>query len=183
MLFHGWLDGRSLFAIFLQPIGPFQRTCPSNQSREAGMRQALPMILIRVMVGLVFLFEGALKFVLPGDFGAASFVAIGMPFPHLLAPTVGCIEILCGIAVLLNLFAGDAALLLMLMILTALAAKLPILLGRHWGPFPLPAMHHYGWLSFLHESRAELCMIFVLIAILIDSGLKVGRRRRWYQGK
>ena len=51
------------------------------------------MILIRVIVGLVFLLEGVLKFVRPEALGAGRFAAIGLPFPHVLAPLVGGIEI------------------------------------------------------------------------------------------
>jgi len=140
------------------------------------------MILIRVIVGLVFLTEGILKFLHPGEMGVGLFAALGLPFPHLLAPVVGGIEIAGGAAILLNFFAGDAALLLLLVILAALiTTKAPILLGYPLGPFPLVALAHYGWLSFLHEARVDLCMIFGSLAVLIDSGLRVGRRRHWYQ--
>jgi len=49
------------------------------------------------------------------------------------------------------------------------------------GPFALPRLSSYGWLSFFHEARTDLCMIFGLVAVIIDSGIRVGRRRRWYQ--
>jgi uncharacterized membrane protein YphA (DoxX/SURF4 family) len=147
------------------------------------MRRKLPLILIRVIVGLVFLTEGILKFVLPNELGAGRFAHIGLPIPHLLAPFVGGVEIVAGAAVLLDLFAGDAALLLLAVIVTALlTTKVPILLGRPWGPFPLATLNHYGWLSFLHEARTDLSMLFSLVAIMIDSGLRVGHKRHWYQG-
>jgi uncharacterized membrane protein YphA (DoxX/SURF4 family) len=147
------------------------------------MRRKLPIILIRVVVGLVFLTEGILKLVLPNELGAGSFAHIGLPIPHLLAPFVGGVEIVAGAAVLLDLFAGDAALLLLAVIVTAiLTTKVPILLGHPWGPFPLATLNHYGWLSFLHEARTDLSMLFSLVAIMIDSGLRVGRKRHWYQG-
>jgi uncharacterized membrane protein YphA (DoxX/SURF4 family) len=148
------------------------------------MRRNLPMILIRVIVGLVFLIEGTLKFVLPNELGAERFAAIGLPLPNVLAPRVGGIEIVSGAAMILGLYAGDAALLLLAVIVTALVTtKIPILLGRPFGPFALPKLAHYGWLSFLHESRTDLCMLFGSIAVLIDSGLRMGRRRPWYQSK
>jgi hypothetical protein len=56
-------------------------------------------------------------------------------------------------------------------------------MGRPLGPFALVKLPHYGWLSFFHEARVDLCMIFGALAVLIDSGLRVGRRRRWYQGE
>lgn len=146
------------------------------------MRRNLPMILIRVIVGFVFLLEGALKFLLPNELGVGRFVGIGLPMPHLLAPLVGGIEIVGGFAIILNLYAGDAALLLLVVIVSALVTtKLPILLGHPFGQFALPKLAHYGLLSFLHEARTDLCMTFGAVAVLIDSGLQVGRRRRWYQ--
>ncbi len=148
------------------------------------MRRNLPMILVRVIVGVVFLTEGALKFLFPQELGVGRFAAIGLPYPHFLAPLAGGAELLGGVAVLLNVYAGDGALLLLVVIGTALATtKLPVLLGRPVGPFALMKAHLYGWLGFLHEARTDLAMLFCLVAILIDSGLHVGRRRPWYQSK
>jgi putative oxidoreductase len=148
------------------------------------MRRELPMILIRVIVGLVFLIEGVLKFVLPGELGVGRFTSIGLPIPDLLAPLVGGVEIVGGAALLVNLFAGEAALALLVVILTALiTTKVPILMGRPLGPFALAQLNHYGLLSFFHEARTDLSMLFCLVAITIDSGVKVGRRRPWYQSK
>ncbi|MDR3774045.1 MAG: DoxX family protein [Terracidiphilus sp.] len=148
------------------------------------MRRSLPMILVRVVVGLVFLTEGILKFVHPAQFGVGRFVAIGIPFAPALAPLIGAVEIAGGLAILLNLFAGDAALVLLAVVLTALVTtKLPILLGHPLGPFALAQLPRYGLLSFLHEARVDLCMIFGLVAIAIDGGIRVGRRRPWYQSK
>lgn len=147
------------------------------------MLRRLPMILIRVIVGSVFLTEGILKFLYPNELGAGRFAHIGLPFPHLLAPFVGAVEAVAGAAVILNLFAGDAALLLLVVIVTALVTtKLPMLLGHSFGPFSLAKLSHYGLLSFLHEARTDLCMLFGTVAIILDSGLQLGRKRRWYQG-
>lgn len=142
------------------------------------MRKNLPMILIRVIVGLVFLTEGILKFVYPGELGAGRFAHIGLPFPHLLAPFVGAVEIAAGGALVLGFYAGDAALLLLIVILTAIfTTKAPILLGRHLGVFAPPKLDHYGVLSFIHEARTDLSMLFGLVAILLDSGMKLGLRK------
>jgi len=142
------------------------------------------MILIRVMVGLVFLLEGVLKFVRPAEVGAGRFAAIGLPYPEQLAPLVGGIEIGGGAAILFNIFAGDVAIVLLVVIFVALVStKFPIMLGRPLGPFTLEKLNNYGWLSFFHQARTDFCMIFGLLAVAIESGLKVGRRRRWYQSK
>src|SRR5208337_5380580 len=101
---------------------------------ETEERRDISMILIRVLVGLVFLLEGSLKFLRPEELGAGRFEALGLPFPHYLAPIVGGIEIGVGVAILLNFYAGDAALVLLMVIVTALiTTKFPILLGRPLG--------------------------------------------------
>jgi uncharacterized membrane protein YphA (DoxX/SURF4 family) len=142
------------------------------------------MIFIRIAVGLVFLTEGALKFLLPNELGAGRFAAIGLPIPNILAPLVGGAELAGGAAILLDLYAGDAALMLLVVIVTALVStKFPILFGRQLGPFALMKVPHTGLMGFLHESRTDLTMLFCLVAILIESGLHLGRRRPWYQSK
>lgn len=145
------------------------------------MYQKLPLILIRVMVGLVFLTEGILKFLRPDELGVGRFSAIGLPLPHILAPLVGGIEIGAGTALLLNIYAGEAALLLLAVILVALVTtKIPILLGRPLGPFTLPKVAHTGFFSFLHEARTDLCMLIGAVVVFVEEGLRIGRRH-WYQ--
>lgn len=146
------------------------------------MRRNLPLILIRVIVGVVFLNEGILKFLRPEELGAGRFARIGLPFPHLLAPFVGGVEIAGGAAMILGLYAGDAAVLLLAVIATALVTtKLPILLGRGFGPFHAAKMSHYGVLEFVHEARTDLSMLFGCVAVLLDRGTQLGRKRKWYQ--
>lgn len=142
------------------------------------MRKNLPIILIRVIVGVVFLTEGILKFVYPGELGVGRFVRIGLPFPHVLAPIVGAVEIAAGGALVLGFYAGDAALPLLAVILTAIiTTKVPILLGHPLGRFAPGKVEHYGVLSFIHEARTDLSMLFGLVAILLDSGVKVSLKR------
>jgi len=146
------------------------------------MRKNLPIILIRVIVGVVFLTEGILKFMQPGELGAGRFAHIGLPLPDLLAPLVAVVEIVSGTALLLGLYAGDAALALLVVILVAIiTTKIPILLGHPLGRFEPARLNHYGFLSFLHEARTDLSMLFGCAAILIDSGLQMGRKKQWYQ--
>ena len=134
------------------------------------MRRNLPMMLIRILVGLVFLTEGILKFVRPGELGVGRFAHIGLPVPGILAPMVGIVEIVAGAAMLLSFYAGEAALLLLAVILTAIfTTKIPILLGRPIGHFKVPkGISHTGLLSFVHEARTDLSMLFCLVATLLD---------------
>ena len=147
------------------------------------MRRNLPLILVRIAVGIVFLTEGVLKFMMPEALGAGRFAHIGFPLAHLLAPFVGGVEIVAGAAVLLNFYAGDGALLLICdMIVAIVSTKVPIWLGHELGPFHPPGnLVVYGWLGFFHEARLDLAMLLCLIAILIDSGVRVGRTKQWYQ--
>ena len=143
------------------------------------MRKNLPMILIRIIVGVVFLTEGILKFARPAELGVGRFAHIGLPWPHVLAPFAGAVEIAAGGALILNLYAGDAALLLLIVILTAIfTTKVPILLGQRIGAFAPPKLDHYGLLSFIHEARTDLAMLFGLVAILLDSGMKISLKGR-----
>ena len=87
-------------------------------------------------------------------------------------------EIAAGGALILGFYAGDAALLLLVVILTAIVTtKVPILLGHPLGRFAPAKLEHYGLLSFIHEARTDLAMLFGLVAILLDSGVKVSLKR------
>ena len=92
--------------------------------------------------------------------------------PHLLAPVVACIEIAAGGVLILNVYAGRAAILLLCVIFMAIVStKIPILPGHGFSTFSVPkSTAHTGLLGFLHEARTDLAMLFSLIAILIDSG-------------
>lgn len=142
------------------------------------MRKNLPMLLVRAIVGLVFLTEGILKFVEPGELGAGRFAHIGLPLPQIVAPFVGLVEVMAGAALMLGIYAGDAALLLLIVILTT---KVPILLGHPFGRFEPPRLNHYGLLSFLHESRTDLCVMIGCVAVLLDSGLTMVQAKRLFQ--
>ena len=50
------------------------------------------VLLIRLMVGAVFMSEGIQKFLFPTEVGAGRFVKIGLPWPEFLGPFVGSFE-------------------------------------------------------------------------------------------
>jgi putative oxidoreductase len=50
-------------------------------------------VVIRIIVGAVFLTEGIQKFLCPEDIGAGRFAKIGIPFPETLGHFVGAVEI------------------------------------------------------------------------------------------
>jgi putative oxidoreductase len=53
-------------------------------------------ILVRALVGAVFLSEGIQKFLFANAQGAGRFAKIGIPSPEVMGPFVGGVEILCG---------------------------------------------------------------------------------------
>jgi uncharacterized membrane protein YphA (DoxX/SURF4 family) len=125
------------------------------------------VILIRLMVGGVFLVEGILKFLYPQELGAGRFEKIGIPMPQVMGPFVGVVEILCGTLVLIGLLTRLASLPLLIDITVAIVStKIPILLGHGLWQFTLMKLPRYGVLSMLHESRTDLSMFLGLLFLL-----------------
>jgi putative oxidoreductase len=126
-------------------------------------------ILIRILVGWVFLSEGIQKFLYPENLGAGRFAKIGIPAPEVMGPFVGVVEIVFGALVLLGLATRPAAAVLLIEIGVAiLSTKIPILLGRGFGPFALPTLPRYGFWSMLHEARTDFSMVLGLLFLLIE---------------
>ena len=127
-----------------------------------------PLELVRFMVGAVFLSEGIQKFLFPAELGAGRFAKIGIPWPQVMGPFVGVMEIIGGVLLILNVMALYAAIALLIDISVAiLSTKIPILLGRAFGPFSLPKLPSYGIWSFLHEARTDWCMFLGCLAIIL----------------
>lgn len=125
-------------------------------------------ILIRIMVGAIFLSEGIQKFLFPDDVGAGRFAKIGIPNPDVMGPFVGAVEIICGTLVLLGFFTRVAVVPLLGVMLVALfTTKLPILLGHDLGPFQVRQLSHYGFWSMAHESRTDFSMVMGALFLLI----------------
>ena len=126
------------------------------------------IILIRVLVGWVFLVEGILKFRLPQELGVGRFTTIGIPAPHIMAPLVGGVEMVSGALIILGLLTRLACIPLLIDIIVAiLSTKVPILFGHPLWRFALPNVKHYGILSMLHEARTDFSMLLGLLFLLI----------------
>lgn len=131
-------------------------------------RTAWGLLLLRFLVGGVFLSEGIQKFLFPAALGAGRFAKIGIPAPQFTGPFVGVVEIVCGTLIILGFFTTLAAVPLLIDILVAIATtKLPMLLKQ-------------GFWAAVHEGRTDFCMLVGLIAIaLLGAGaLSVDERRR-----
>lgn len=122
--------------------------------------QAPTTLLIRLMVGVVFLSEGLQKFLFPGQRGAGRFEKIGLPEPEFLGYFVGSFEVVCGLLVLLGLFTRLAAIPLILIMLVALATTKTALFDNE------------GFWAMLHGSRTDWAMLLGSIFLLIRGGGK-----------
>src|SRR5437016_13006933 len=93
-------------------------------------------VVIRMMAGAVFFWEGILKFVYANQ-GVGRFTKLGMPFPHFTAAFVGYLEIVGGLLLLTGLATRLIAIPFVAeMIVAILSTKISLYLGR--SPLPLP---------------------------------------------
>lgn len=65
-------------------------------SWEFESRAPRATILLRLVVGAVFVTEGLQKFLFPDELGVGRFIKIGIPMPTVMAPFVGMPEVLGG---------------------------------------------------------------------------------------
>lgn len=115
------------------------------------------VILIRILVGWVFISEGIQKFLFPNALGVGRFEAIGIPLPQFAAPFVGFVEIFCGALLIAGLFTRLATVPLLAVILTAI------------GTTKIPELWHVnqGVWFMLHDARTDFSMLLGLIFLLI----------------
>lgn len=125
-------------------------------------------ILVRLMVGGVFLSEGIQKLLDPASRGAGRFERIGLPAAELLGPFVGATEVLGGALVLLGLLTRLASLpLIATMLVAIVTTKVPILLGSGFWGLQLREHSSYGFWSMAHETRTDFAMLLGAIFLLI----------------
>ncbi len=126
------------------------------------------IVLIRLLVGWVFLAEGILKFTRPDALGIGRFAKIGFVSPGLLASFDGWVEIICGALILLGFFTRLACVPLLIDISVAIiTTKLPILLGHGFWGLADPTAKPFGWGTMLHEARTDISMLLGLVFLLI----------------
>src|SRR3954452_20549832 len=105
------------------------------------------VILVRLIVGTVFLSEGIQKFLFPDALGAGRFAKIGIPAPEVMAPFVGVCEVVCGVLFMLGLLTRFAAVAMTINMLVAISTtKVPILMKS-------------GFWAMAHEARTDYAML------------------------
>ena len=126
------------------------------------------VILIRLVVGGIFLSEGVQKFLYPAENGAGRFAKIGIPSPDVMGPFVGVVEIVCGALILIGFLTRLAAIPLIINMLVAiLSTKIPILLGQGFWGFSLRNLPYYGFWGMAHEARTDFSMLLGSLFLLI----------------
>jgi putative oxidoreductase len=113
------------------------------------------VVLMRLVVGGIFLSEGIQKFLFPDAQGVGRFTKIGIPAPEFFAPFVGAVEIIGGILLIAGCLTRLAAIPLIIDMLVAIATtKIPILLKS-------------GFWAMAHEARTDFAMLFGCVFMLI----------------
>ena len=123
--------------------------------RLGGAKGSGAIVLVRLLVGAVFLSEGVQKFLFPA-LGVGRFAKIGIPAPHFTAPFVGVVEIVCGALVVVGLLTRLAAIPLLITIGVAIVTT------------KIPMLVHQGFWSMAHEARTDFCMLLGLLFLLIE---------------
>ena len=111
-------------------------------------------LLIRLMVGCVFLSEGLQKFFLPMTRGIGRFEQIGIPIPGLTSPLVGAVEVIFGLLILFGILTRLATIPLLIDMAVAIVTT------------KLPLLHQRGFWDMLHESRTDFCVVMGLLFLL-----------------
>jgi uncharacterized membrane protein YphA (DoxX/SURF4 family) len=113
------------------------------------------IILIRLVVGMIFLSEGILKFLHPDLYGTGRFEKIGFADPAFWAYFAGAFELICGLFILIGFLTRIASIPLLIVMGTAfVTTKWPILMNK-------------GFWPMAHEYRTDFAMTLLLIFLLI----------------
>jgi len=125
------------------------------------------ILLLRLMAGGVFLWEGILKFVYTNQ-GIGRFTKLGMPWPPFTADFVACLEIVGGLLLISGLLTRLIAVPFIIeMVVAILSTKISLYLGT--SPLPLPpAPPRVGMWAVLHEIRSDYAQIMTVIFLLVN---------------
>jgi len=118
-------------------------------------RTSKAVLLIRILVGWVFLSEGIQKFLFPDSLGVGRFVKIGIPSPQVMAPFVGVVEIVCGSLLLIGLVTRLATVPLLIDISVALYSTKIVTFAKN------------GFWGTMHEARPDVSMLLGLVFLLL----------------
>lgn len=117
-------------------------------------------ILVRLVVGLIFLSEGLQKYLFPESLGTGRFLKIGFANPEFWAYFTATFEIICGMLVLFGFLTRLASIPLFIIMMTAfVTTKWPILSDK-------------GFWAMAHEYRTDFAVTILLIYLFISGSGK-----------
>ena len=129
------------------------------------------ILIIRLMAGSVFFWEGILKFVYVNQ-GVGRFTKLGFAFPEATAHIIATGEIIGGLLLIFGLFTRITALYFIIqMIVAVLSTKIALYLGTSPLPAP-PALPKLGIWAVLHEIRSDYAQILACLFLLIEGAGK-----------
>ena len=130
------------------------------------------ILILRLMAGGVFFWEGILKFVYVNQ-GVGRFTKLGFPIPETTAHFVAVAEIIGGLLLIWGLFTRiTASYFIVQMMVAVLSTKIGLYLGT--SPLPLPpSPPKLGIWAVLHEVRSDYAQILTCIFLVIEGA---GRR-------
>jgi uncharacterized membrane protein YphA (DoxX/SURF4 family) len=123
----------------------------------------LSALIIRLVVGIIFLSEGIQKFIRPDEVGAGRFTKIGFTHSDFWAHFTGSFEIACATFILLGILTRLAAIpLFVIMVVAFITTKYPMLMEK-------------GFWVFAHEYRTDFAMTLLLIVLIAGAGKKINQ--------
>lgn len=136
------------------------KTAESFKSYILSTTSDKKIIVIRIIVGFIFISEGIQKYLFLEILGPGRFHEIGFSHAFFWAYFTGACEIIFGSLVLFGLFTRLATIPLMIIMATAfITTKVPIFMTQ-------------GWWTFLHEYRTDFSLTMLLILLFISGGGK-----------
>ena len=127
-----------------------------------------PLIIPRIVVGLVFLTEGIQKYMFPELLGTGRFVKIGFSNPAFWAYFTGGFEIVCGTLILFGLLTRLASVpLFIIMVVAFVTTKYPLLVEKSF------------WI-FAHEYRTDFAMTMLLLLFLFYGGGNISLDKKMF---
>jgi uncharacterized membrane protein YphA (DoxX/SURF4 family) len=136
------------------------------------MKGPSTILIIRLMAGGVFFWEGILKFVFVNQ-GVGRFTKLGFPFPETTAHIIATGEIIGGLLLIFGLFTRIVAFYFIIqMVVAVLSTKIALYFGTSPLPAP-PAPPKMGIWAVLHEIRSDYAQILTSLFLLIEGA---GRR-------
>jgi uncharacterized membrane protein YphA (DoxX/SURF4 family) len=118
----------------------------------------VPMLIPRIIVGLIFLSEGIQKFIFPELVGTGRFTKIGFTNPEFWASFSACFEITCGVLIVFGFLTRLASIPLFIIMATAfVTTKYPLVVEK-------------GFWIFAHEYRTDFAMTMLLLLLIRYGG-------------